>query len=167
MALKKIDRDFNKINMDVRIMAYLNGGEKSIVELVKLMNMKRTTLIHYLKLLEKESLISMNQIKKTKRGRPTMIKLNRKKIESHSNKFDKQAREMEKKYIKNPLTFKTLKTLVSNKDVSQIKILELLPSKDSTSSKISILNYLKAKNYIELTYRITLEGKEFLKQHSK
>lgn len=53
---------------------------KSIEQIRKKLNMKRSTLVYYLKALEKKGVITWERIEKDMTGRPSLIKTNTKKI---------------------------------------------------------------------------------------
>lgn len=57
------------------ILNLLKKGELSIVEISKKLNIKRSTLIYYIKCLKEKNLIKKNRIEFGKKGRPTLIKL--------------------------------------------------------------------------------------------
>ena len=63
--------------------------ERSIVQIAKHFNMKRTTLIYYLKLLEKEGVINTRRVKEKMTGRPTLVETDTEKIDELKKQSDK------------------------------------------------------------------------------
>ena len=77
ISQKEIERG-RILNLIINILK--EAGEKSIADLQRETNLKRSTLIYYLGLLEVQGYIEKERIEKKKTGRPTMIKLKKEKI---------------------------------------------------------------------------------------
>ncbi len=142
------------------IIKVIEDGEMSIADIQRKINMKRSTLIYYLSLLESQGLIEKNRIEEKKIGRPTMIKIPKKRI-SEINKKSK----IRKKY-----TLEILKKLKQKGEMSLDKFHTLIPfnpKKPDFQDKFNSTLNVELSNLAEKFIRISQEGKKFLRENSK
>ncbi|MCR4327068.1 MAG: winged helix-turn-helix domain-containing protein [Nanoarchaeota archaeon] len=141
----------------------LKQKEMSIVELQKELNMKRSTLIYYLGILEEKGWLT-KEVQEKKQGKPTTLKFDKKNYEQAGKDFEKRQKEEEEKLLKHPLTFEVLELL---KKDSTLTHKELHGKTTDYFRKANHLNWLISKGLIIQEFRITPEGEKFLKEHSK
>lgn len=140
------------------ILGIVEDGEISIADIQRKINMKRSTLIHYLNILENRGLIEKNRIQEKKIGRPTMIKIPEKRISEIKKNFRKKAQ----------YTLEILKELKKKGEMNLNEFHSLIPfnpkKKDFHDKFQSTLN-VEFSNLTEKFIRISKEGKKFLKEN--
>ena len=140
------------------ILEVIMDGEISIADIQRKINMKRSTLIHYLNILENRGLIEKNRIQEKKIGRPTIIKIPEKRI-SEINKRSKKR----KKYL-----IEILKKLKQKGEMSLDEFHSLIPynpNKPDLDKFNSTLN-VEFSNFAKKFIRISKEGKKFLRENA-
>lgn len=85
---------------------------KSIAQISKRFNIKRSTLAYYLNILKKQGVITIRRIEKKKTGRPTLIKANFKKIEEIKKENQESAKNIGDY---NPIEYEVLQILKQKK----------------------------------------------------
>lgn len=138
--------DINKI----LIIQEIRKGDKSIADLSKQLNMKRSTLNYYLNLLRGEGKIESERIQEKVTGRPTMITL--------TQKYKKQL-EHDNKNQTNSIKSILNKLNKSNGIMKKDEFLMLDPS--WTDSLLLTIEPKMVEQYV----KITSEGKRFLEEN--
>lgn len=167
MMESEVKKTINRTQKIILILNHLKEKDFSIEELSKVTNLKRSPLIYYLDILEKEGWIKRERILSKVKGRPTIIKFNHKKNQDHIEEWKKQINEKDKKFLKNPITKEVLTFINNNKGITKEEILIHLDKtklSNNVYDYIEVINYLTISNYIKNTYDITSKGKEVYKK---
>ena len=141
----------------------LRKKEMSIAELQRELNMKRSTLVYYLGILESRGYI-IKEVEEKKQGKPTLIKFNEKKYREDREAIVKRRKEEREKMLNHPLTFQVLNLL--KKDPKLAKK-ELHGKTTDYVRKASHLNWLIGEGLIVQEFSITPKGKKFIEEHKE
>lgn len=159
-------KEFKKNQTLILLTEYLKNKNLSISELQKLTEMKRSTLNYYLTLLEAKGFISRERIEKGKTGQPTILKFNKEVYEKQKieqqNKWKKREEEYNQRFLSHPLTKKILSIIEKNPELDIDELSDQEEIKLS-SAKYEILKWLHSTKFIKESFKITEEGKKFLK----
>ncbi len=131
---------------------------RKIVEITKELNIKRSTLAYYLDNLKTKGLIKMKRIEERETGRPTLVEVNKAKIEKKEESYG------DKFFIEE----NTLKVLTAIKNSKTPLTFSEVQRKANTSPDATY--YLEtADDYglIETRYNLTKKGLAFLNQKRK
>ncbi|RPJ30264.1 MAG: ArsR family transcriptional regulator, partial [Nitrosopumilales archaeon] len=102
----------------IKILDVLKKRDMSITELQKEVDMKRSTLIYYLGILEEREWVSKEGQEKIQ-GKPVILKFNKDKYFKDAEKLDKQLKEDEERMLNHPLTFEILNLLKNDPTLSK------------------------------------------------
>ena len=157
--------NFKQLPMIIMITNLLRKKEMSIAELSRELKMKRSTLNYYLKILEQQDFISRERIQKKKTGRPTIIKFNMEKYSHAQKEILKIRKEEEEKILNEPLTINILNTIKKKPNPCSMKDIH---TENLNAYGIGFrLNWLIEQGLIINEFKLTPEGEQFLKEHSK
>lgn len=160
--MKSFESKWNKDRILSTIIESLKHNELSIADIQRKINMKRSTLIYYLNLLEAQGLIEKGKREEKKTGRPSMIRIPKDKISEM-----KRREKNKKKYA-----LEILQDL-SNKKKGGMKIddfhslIKFDPSKKDWKDKFNSTLNVQYSNFVENIIRISEEGEKFLKENKK
>jgi len=146
----------------IKIKEVLTNGDCSIANLQSKTGIKRSTLNYYLGILELGGFITKKRINKKVTGRPTIISLDKKKFEDRRKAIEKEKVE----HLMNPLIQKILHSLKKGM-IEEKKLQEVINDKERMYLLLPHLNFLIQEGFIVQMFKITPEGKEFLKKFSK
>ena len=105
------------------IINILKKGDKSIADLQREIGIKRSTLIYYIQILESKGFIDKNRLENKVTGRPTIIKLDTKKLENYEKSQNKVIENANKDFLENHKK-DFLKILTILKEEKSISLLE-------------------------------------------
>lgn len=148
----------------IRIVSVLRRGEISIAELSRQLQMSRSTLIYYLNILEKDNMITRERMQEKKTGRPTIIKFNDQRYAEKQKELIKKQQEEEKKILNDNLTYTLLKVINKNSNPTLKDIHKNIPNGYAIGFR---LNWLIEQGLVVNEFKLTSEGKKFLKENSK
>lgn len=126
----------------------------TISSLSKKLNIPRSTLIHYLAILEKKGIIEKERIEEGSTGRPTIIKITKEKIDESNKQIEKRKRD----------DLELLKSL-DKKDILRKDTLSKFKENGMIGKTLTKLMTFENMGFIENYDRLTEKGKEFLKEH--
>lgn len=133
---------------------------KKMSDIQNFLQISRGSVRHHLNFLEKYGLIEPMKRKLDEKGRPTYITSKLKKIEELKAKKNKIKEEMIKIKLQTPEVISFLKRL----EINDIYKKDLKTEKEFIEF-LSVIPFLELMNYVEKYYRLTNEGKEFLKEN--
>ena len=136
------------------IVKLLLKKERNIAELSRELNIKRSSLIHYLNLLELRGFIERKRIEEKVTGRPTIIKLTKEKKREYEKLFTETSN----------FNIKVLKHISKN-PIRKDTIEKFKGERGFVSKIISSLMALENQGLINNYDKLTLEGKKFLKEN--
>lgn len=159
----KKERQKEKILSD--IIGLLREKEISIAQLQRRTDLKRSTLIYYLGILEARGYIEKERIEKKETGRPTIIKLKKERLQE-LKRYEKKQRD----YI-----LEILKTLKKKGEIT-FEEYALLPGLDIPFNENPDWQIKSMANFsvlystpplVERVVRLSKEGEKYLKNTSK
>jgi len=148
-------RDLNKkITLD-RIKQAISKEPKSIAQLSRELNIKRTTLNYYISLLEVEQKVQRERVEEKVTGRPTIISLTPEEMNKRKNKEKNQLKK----------NIEILNYIKQKKNPTQDELIENFSSKENFADILTILYSLDRFGYIKNCYQIQEKGEKFLKSN--
>ncbi len=177
------------------ILRYCVKSSKSIADISKKFDIKRSTLVYYLNILKKQGIINIKRIQSKKTGRPSLIKTDLKKIEDLKKKEKANSKKLNGY---KPIEYEVLKVLkqkgkpLSESEVSNDVANNHWSSEDppyyvginkehwdnlddqdkaeytlDTGTFDFLMNKVRYSfnQYIDVKFSINQEGKEYLKKY--
>jgi predicted ArsR family transcriptional regulator len=133
----------------------------AIVDIQQRLGMKRSTLKHWLVKLEKKGLIISKRLNSNYRGRPTVYRVNKRRINEREILSAKKFKSFEEYMIKSMLAQKILDEI--DKDQSSEKqhkeLIKLFKEFKEDSSWAAKMNFLLRSEYIKIDYNLSLTPK--------
>ena len=158
--MENLEKNWNKNKILSTIIETLKDNELSIADIQRKTDMKRSTLIYYLNLLETQGLIKKRRVEKKKTGRPTMIRI-------PENKISEMKRRTEKS---RGYTIEILKELKKRGEMNMDEFHTLVPfnpTREGWKERFNATLHLQFSNLTDKIIRVSGEGKKFLKENGK
>jgi len=166
--IKHLDKKMDKTIVLIRILELIKRKEMSIAQLQRETNMKRSTLVHYIGILEAQGVISRERIEKEKTGRPTILKFNKsvwvRRQKELEKRFEEEHNELYLEMANNPLTKRVLEIIKDNPEIDMNDLLSHNNIKDYVR-KFEFVSWLHQNKLIKEAFTITSEGEKFLKEN--
>lgn len=165
--VRDIKKDLAKKSVLIRIISILREKPMSISELQRTINMKRGTLIYYLKELESQGFLKKERVEKKKTGRPTMLIFDEKAWKKEGEELDKKMKGREQELDERISNLPEVKIMLGVIQGCEIELKDLMNHKDifNMVRKYQVLSWLYEKGLIKEMFSLTPEGKKFLKEH--
>lgn len=146
--------------MREKIIDFLKKSEDpTIAELQKAFEIPRSSLIHWIRVLEKDGWIK-RQRKIDSQGRPTILTLNEKAIawQEHVRRKNKEWESFEERQLFTILTEKILKEIDQKQPNQHKKLVEVFKQFGETSYGARMI-FLLYGDYVKINYNLTLTEK--------
>jgi len=154
-------RDINKQIVVGSIINELSKKSMSIAEISRKLNIKRSTLNYHLSNMQIDGIIK-RRTEENKTGSPSVISL----TTNFKNKRNAESTNLNKNYIK---ILKKLEEIGNPVNINDYFNLIITPEDKNIDEKTEALSRILSTYppLVESAYRITPDGKKFLKEYSK
>jgi DNA-binding MarR family transcriptional regulator len=139
------------------IVKLLSTGGKSIAKISEELKIKRSTLNYYLNVMQSEGIIQRKRIEEKVTGRPTIITLTKSTMNKNLEAINNQ-----EEFNQEVLTL-----INSKKEIDKKELIEKFSNKGMVSRIMGTLIGLENFGYVREVFKLTEEGKKFLKENDK